>query len=231
MSDLEQILNGEQPDPVVETTAQQPEQEPEQEPEAQATGEPEPEPDAQPEPEPPEPQMVPISVVQGLREENRRLKAGQSQPESKPAPSFYDDPEGAMQHQMQPVQNMVINQKLEMSRFSAEREFGKDVVDAAFEYFNQHPEQSAQLLDHPSPFHAAVDAYNRQKVTSEIGDDPEAWKAQEREKIRAELQAEQVAEQARAKAAQTAPSMAHETGVGGGAKTTWSGPTSLDDIL
>ncbi len=176
--------------------------------------------------------MVPISVVQGLRDENRRLKASQPQAEPTPAPDFYEDPQGAVKHQVEPVQQMVVTQKLETSRFMAEREFGKETVDAAFEYFNQHPEQSQALLNHPSPFHAAVEAFNQQRVASEIGADPDKWREQERENIRAELQAEMVAEQAREKAAQPAPSMANVTGTGGGPKPTqWNGPTALENVL
>lgn len=225
MSDLEQILNGEQPEPEVveaETQAAEPESADasEQQPEA-PTDAPKVEPKA-------EEHMVPQAVVAELRAEIRALKA-QQQPQAAPkaAPDVFDDPAGYASHMQEAVKASVTGTKLEMSRFMAEREFGKEAVDAAYEYFNQHPEQSQELLNHPSPFHAAVETFNRQRVASEIGSDPDAWMAKQREELRKEIEAELVAKQVKEAAARAAPSMANVTGTGGGPKANWTGPTSL----
>ena len=229
-TDLAHAIGGEQPEAV--EAQPEPQAEPEaapvdDEPKAQ-------EPEAKPQEEPktePEP-TVPASVVGGLRAELRELKAqlaAQKAPE--PEPDFYEDPQRAVQHQIAPVQQAVTGTKLEMSRFMAEREFGKETVEAAFEYFNQHPEQSQALLKHPSPFHAAVEVYNQQKVAQEIGQDPAAYRAKLEAELRAEIEAEMVAKQAKEAAARPAPSMADVTGTGGGPKTNWTGPTPLEDAV
>lgn len=235
MSDIEQILDGVEPEAVeVEET---PEEQPETTEEAAETPEQIEEPEkVETEPEqakPPqtEAEQALIGVVSSLRAELRDLKAGMPQREPEKAPDFYDDPKGAMQHQLAPVQQALVSSKLETSRFMAEREFGKETVDAAFNYFNEHPEQSQALLSHPSPFHAAVEAFNQQRVAREIGSDPDGWRKRERETIRKEIEAELAAKQVKDAAGVPAPSMADVTGTGGGAKSNWAGPVKLDEII
>lgn len=231
MSDLDQIINGEQPEPeaVPEEVAAEPVA---QEAEIEAA---QPEPEAEEPAKEPEPEMVPASVVGGLRSEIRELKAVMSQanaPEPEPMPDIFEDATGAIQHQLQPIQQQLQAQKLQMSRFHAEREFGKEVVNDAFEFFNENPGLSHALLEEASPFHAAVDIFNQHKVAKEIGNDPEAWRNAEREKMRAEIEAELVAKQAREVAASVAPSMANLNGTGGGVKPSqWDGPTPIDKVI
>lgn len=228
MSDLEQILSGAQPEPEVEAQADAPEPEKQAEPEPQA--EPAEKPQADPEPKAEE-HTVPVSVVQELRRELRELRQAQTRQEPKPAPDVFDDPEGYRNYMQDAVKSSVTNTKLEMSRFMAERDFGKDVVQAAFDYFEENPQGTEEFLRHPSPFHAAVEQFNAQRVAKEIGSDPVAWAAKERERIRKELEAEAVAKQARDKAGKFAPSMADLPGTGGGPKSNWTGPTPLDNII
>lgn len=229
MSDLDQILNNEQPEPTPEAPAPTPEAEAAPVEAVEVT--PEPEKAEAPEPAKPEPETVPVGVVAGLRQEIRELKAAMSQPEPTPAPDLFEDPKGFTGHLAAQVQGSMAQMKLEQSRFMAEREFGKDVVDKAFEYFNENPAESQQLLAHPSPFHAAVDHFNTVRVAQEIGSDPSGWQERERERIRAEVEAELVAKQAQEKAAAAAPSMANLTGNGGGPKSNWTGPTALDSVI
>jgi hypothetical protein len=238
MSDLEQILSGEQLEPTA-APAEVPEAAPSPEVPEAPEGAAEPEantPDPEPAPEPaPEPTMVPVAVVQELRNELRALKAAQPQPPETPAPDFYEDPQGAVRHQMQPIQNEVLNMRLDMSQAMAEQQFGVDVVqkatDALAAAAQTNPGIAQSVMQAKSPYHEVVKWHQQQQVSAEIGSDPDAWKAKEREKIRAELQAEMVTEAARAKAAQPAPSMANANGVGGGAQNTFAGPTPLDDLL
>lgn len=99
-----------------------------------------------------------------------------------PKPDFFDNPEAAINQHVTQV-------KLQQSRFLAEREFGAELVNEAYAYFDQHPQESQALLEHPSPFHAAVEHYKRQKFLSEVKD-PDQWREQERERIRQEIMAE-----------------------------------------
>lgn len=174
-----------------------------------------------------EPTMVPIGVVQALRQEMRELRSTLNPPA--PAPDFYEDPQAAVQYQMAPLQQALTSTKLEMSRFMAEREFGPEKVEAAFNYYNENPAKSQDLLNHPSPFHAAVAEFDRQQIASEIGNDPAAYKERVKAEVLAEIQAGMVTKQAREKVA--APSLASVTGMGGSPKTNWAGPVKLDDLI
>ncbi len=139
---------------------------------------------------------VPIQAMLDERDKRQRterelemfrekLAAYESQKQN-PAPDLYADPEARLRFENEQFERRLVNTKLEQSRWMANRDFGKDVVDSAFEYFNEHPELSHQFLTSPSPFHDAVEFYKRQKVADEVGTDPEAYKA----KLRAELEAE-----------------------------------------
>ena len=105
-------------------------------------------------------------------------------------PSFRDNPEAVLSQMQQQQEQRLVAEKLKQSRFMAEREFGKDTVDEAYKYFDEHPQESQALLNEPSPFHAAVEHYKRQKLLQEVGSDPEAWREKERERLKKELMSE-----------------------------------------
>lgn len=218
-SDLEDIID--------ETPQETPaEPEPTQEPEEQAA-------EAQEE-QAPEPQMVPAAVVRELRQEvrNMRTQLGQqSQSAPAPMPDVLENPEGFSKHFSSHVENAVLGMKLEQSRFLAEREFGAEEVEAAYDYFNANPAQSAALLKYASPFHAAVDEYRKARIAQEVGSDPQAFREKLLKETREQVLKELQADQAKQQAAQPAPSMANISGTGGGAAANWSGPVNLDDLL
>lgn len=178
-----------------------------------------------------EPPMVPLAALTEVRRELQDLKGRLPQPEPPKVPDVFDDQQGFTSHIENKVRSAAMGTKLETSRFMAEREFGADLVKEAHAYFDANPEQSAQLLDHPSPYHAAIEFYQSQKVAEEIGSDPKAYADKVREQVRKEVEAEIVAKQAAETAAKSAPSMAGIPGVGGSPKTTWAGPTSLDSVF
>lgn len=225
MSDLEQIVDGVEPEqetPEAEV-AQEPEQvaEPEAEPKAETV-----EPEQKPE------QTVPLAALLEVRQELQALKSlAAPKPTPVPAPDVFEDPQGYSKHMQTELRNATTQTKLEMSRFIAEREFGSDQVDSMMEYFNQHPEQSQAFLSAPSPFHAAMEHYNSQRVAQEIGNDPAKYREGLKAELMAEIKAELVAKQARDTAGKFAPSMANVTGTGGGPKSTWTGPTDLTSVI
>lgn len=141
-----------------------------------------------------------------LRRWRQQIEAQQNQQK----PDFFDNPEAAMQQIQSQTEQRMVAEKLRQSRFFAEREFGADLVKEAYAWFDQHPEQSHALLNEPSPFHAAVEYYKRQKAIEEIGSDPEAYKA----KLRAELEAE-LAQKAPQKPAAPPRSLASAPSAGG----------------
>jgi hypothetical protein len=159
---------------------------------------------------------VPVTALLDEREKRQRIEAEaevvrrelaemrrqfeQSQRKPQEAPDILENPEGYRQHVETMFDQRLNQQRLSMSRFMAEREFGKAEVDAAFEFFNKNPRDSWTLIQEPSPFHAAVEAYRRSKAVEEFGTDPTAY----REKLRAEMEAE-LREQLRAEIASEVP--------------------------
>jgi hypothetical protein len=223
MTELDTILNGEvaaedvQPQPeIIEEVAAPEVSEP-------AVAE-------QPEPEKEAP-MVPLAALQEVRRELQDMKSRLPQVEAPKAPDVFDDPQGYQGFVQQQITDSAFKQSLRQSQFLAEREFGADVVKEAYDYFEANPAQSQELKDHPSPFHAAVEVYQRQKVAQEIGNDPQGYANKIEAEVRAKVEAEMATKQARDNAGKFAPSMANVTGTGGGPKTTWAGPTSLDNVF
>jgi hypothetical protein len=115
------------------------------------------------------------------------------------APDPRQDPDGALDYQRQVFQAQLTNTRLQTSRFLAEKDFGADVVAEAYAFFDKNPALSQQLVDHPSPFHAAVEFYKRQKVAEEVGADPAAYEAKIKARLREEVMAEMQAQPAQPK--------------------------------
>ena len=237
--DLDDVLAGKEPEQPEQVEAPEQEQPQEQATEEAAQAEPEqpeePEQAAEPAPEKPEADdkqhTVPASVVAELRRELRELKQQQPARQPEPLPDVTKDPQGFQRQMATMLDQQSTKVKLEMSRAMAEREFGADEVQAAYDYFDQHPEQSQALINEASPFHKAVEVYRQQKMLSEVGPDPSKWAEQERARIRAEVEAELAAKQVKEAAAKPAPSMANVTGGGGQQSPGWSGPVDLDSLL
>lgn len=145
--------------------------------------------------------MAPIAAMLDEREKRQkaerelelmqqRLSRFEAQQQQQPPPDWFDDPVKAANHQQNLVMQHLYDQKLNQSRFFAEREFGAEIVAEAHAYFEQNPQQSHQFADHPSPFHSAVEFYKRQKVINEMGSDPDAWMKAQRAEIEAQIRQE-----------------------------------------
>lgn len=163
-----------------------------------------------------------------LREMRAELQKAQ-QPKQE-APDWFENPQEAAQFHNNQVEQQFQSRMLQQSKFLAEREFGSETVTEAVQYFDQHPQASQQFKDHPSPFHAAVEFYQRQKVAQEIGSDPEAYKAQLREELRKEVEAEMMQKGASiqsAKPKSPPPSAASSPSVGGESITPGTGFDAL----
>lgn len=190
------------------------------------------EPGSTPEPEPQNERAIPVTALLDEREkrqeaqrrleeidrQNRELQARlqQLQQPKQEAPDWYENPQEAAQFQSKTIEQQFQARMMQQSKFFAERDFGADTVNEAIAYFDQHPEQSQQFVSHPSPFHAAVDYYKRQKVATEIGSDPEAYKAKLREELLAELKAEMTQPKSQpSKPKSPPPSAAKAPAVGG----------------
>lgn len=163
-------------------------------------------------------------------EELRRWKAQQEAQRQQQRPDFFENPEAVLQQERQQFQQALVAEKLKQSRFLAEREFGAETVQAAFELFNdpKHAPKSHELLNEPSPFHAAVEYYKQQKTLQEIGSDPEAWRKQQEEALRAQIRAELEAELAQKKPAAPPRSLASAPSAGG---ETPSAGSAFDELF
>lgn len=241
--DLDNLLSDDYKPEEIPEEEEQPETEPEETPEPEGEAEPE-----QPEAEAPKDdgRKAPLAALHAEREKaraereradelTRRLEAleRQAQPQAEPekAPDAWEDPDKRFAYEAERIKGEVWNQTLKQSRFYAEREFGKEEVEAAFEFFNENPHLSQPLRGEPSPFHAAVEVYRKHKTAQEIGGDPEGYKAKLREEIRREIEAEQVAKNVKSAAEAKAPSLAGQSNLGSRQGGEWAGPSSLDDIL
>lgn len=229
MSDLQSIIDGDSTP--VEETPQVEETQVEAEPEATVepvAEEPVAEPVAQE-----EPKMVPLAALTEVRRELQEMKQRLPQPPAPQAPDIIDDQQGYQQFLQTQVGQQVQNAKLDMSEEMARGAHGDETVDAAFAAFQaaNDPSLVQELMAARSPWNEVVKWHARQTVAQEIGSDPAAYKAKVEAEVRAKVEAEMVAKQARDNAGKFAPSMANVTGTGGGPKTTWAGPTPLDQAI
>lgn len=161
-----------------------------------------------------------------------------------PVPDFWEAPETAIDHRLTqaitPIQKALADQREGMSRMMAVEKHGEDAVNEAYQALAQmkaagSPEFQAtyqQVMSSPHPYGALVAWHGRQKVMSEIGSDPAAYK----EKLKAELLAELQAAGAQQPAAQSAPAampsnFATARNVGSRSGPAWTGPTPLGDIF
>lgn len=131
--------------------------------------------------------------AQQLRQWRQQFEAQQRAAQMK-TPDVFEDPQGFVQHTQASFQNALIGTKMEMSRFFAEREYGADLLKEASAFYDQNPQLSHQFVSHPSPWHAGVEFYKRQKAIQEIGNDPDAWKKSQLDTLREQIKAELMAE-------------------------------------
>lgn len=199
----------------------------------QAQGEPAPQEQAAPPAAVEEPKHIPIAALLDERDKRKakeqeadelRRKLAEYEAKAQPKPDFYSDPEAALAAAQQAAVAAALNTKLETSRFLAEKEFGSDLVNEAYAFFDQNPHLSHALVNSPSPFHEAVKTYQRHKMLSEIGDDPASYRARIEAEVKDRLMAEM---QAQPKPAAPPPSMAAAPGTSGGKPPAASGFDAL----
>lgn len=134
-----------------------------------------------------EPRHIPITALLDEREkrqakereaEELRRKLAEYEARQQPVappPDVFTDPDQRFSYERQQVQGAIIGVKMQQSRFLAERDFSPEEVNAAVEWFNDYPELSHKMINHPSPFHAAVETYRRFKAAEKVGPDPDAF--------------------------------------------------------
>lgn len=129
-----------------------------------------------------------------LRHRLEQIAAQQSAP--KPV-DLIEDPEARLAHERNTVtatlSQQLWNQKLDMSEMMARSKHGDEIVTEAQQAFkaavSQDPALYQKLLTDRHPYEFVVGWHRQQRLLSEIGTDPEAYKA----RLRAEIEAEMAA--------------------------------------
>lgn len=193
LSFLEEEVTPAAPEPAVETP-------PAPEPQAD-TGAPASPPEVKPEEQP---HTVPIGAILDEREkrqiaqreleETKRKLAEYEAAKVHPVPDPAEDPRAFAAYQQQQVQQVLWNERLNMSEAIARQTNGDAVVDEAREAFAQavktSPALYADMQRQPNPYAFVVQWHQRQKLIDEIGNDPAAYRTRMMEQLRAEMAAQ-----------------------------------------
>ena len=111
------------------------------------------------------------------------------QPEQMPT-----DPSGIIQYALAEQQRIAFNERLNTSELMARQAHGEEIVSEAQQAFlsavGQNPMLQQQLQGQIHPYDFVVKWFRQHKLMSEIGQDPEAWRKSEAEKIRQQVLAE-----------------------------------------
>jgi hypothetical protein len=129
-------------------------------------------------------------------------------------------------------ETMRVMDRLERSEDRFVDKHGDQEFDAVKEWLATRPDIEAWAIQQRHPWGSAFQQYQREKLSAEIGDDPNAWRESERERLRAEIQAEFQASAPMAQPRPNIPSPAsgqRSAAPRGGPG--FAGPTPLGDIL
>jgi len=135
---------------------------------------------------------------QTLRDELNQLK-GQMQAQPAPQPSQQQapqipnpatDPEGYHAFMRSLQASAMQNAQLNMSEMMVRESMGDEAVNEAFSALNQHSQRDlllSQFRQTPHPWGQMMRWHKEQKLVSEIGTDPEAYKQKLKEELLAEM--------------------------------------------
>lgn len=139
--------------------------------------------------------------VQSLRDKLNQLKGrleAQPAPQNAPQrmqqpqiPNPATDPAGYHNYIASQQAAMVENTQLNMSETMVRQSLGDEAVNEAFSALQQHPQKDmllSQFKQTAHPWGQMMTWYKQQKLVSEIGDDPEAYKQKLKEELLAEMQ-------------------------------------------
>lgn len=119
---------------------------------------------------------IPINAL--LDEREKRQSAQRELEEARKKLEQYEKSKSVETTSMsteQLIETRVLDTKIQLSRFHAEKDFGKETVEAAIAWFDQNPEASWKFANSASPMHDAVEYYKKAKLVEDIAKDPEAY--------------------------------------------------------
>lgn len=127
------------------------------------------------------------------KRELEELRQSQQQTQNKnDFPDPIDDPQGYRQAMQREAQQAALSAKLELSEDHVRQTEGDEVFEAAQAWWREAVQKQPHLLQEGlkqrNPWRYAVNAYKRDQVMSEIGEDPTAYKERLRQELLAELQ-------------------------------------------
>jgi hypothetical protein len=157
-------------------------------------------------------------------------------------PDFFENPQGAVRAELEPVLQAQAAQREQFSLMMAAEKHGEQTVQEAFQWLSAKKAANpqafqadyARVMSAPHPYGELVKAYKQSQVLSEIGDDPVSY----RDKLKAELLAELQANGsspavpgARPATPAAMPSNFADARSAAPRDATWTGPPSLKDIF
>ncbi|HEX7720466.1 MAG TPA: hypothetical protein VF389_11720 [Woeseiaceae bacterium] len=228
-TDLEELLDNE-PDLDAEPDAQKPDPDIQGEPEAKEPPKEEAKEDEPKQTEPPPGVLQERDKRKAVEAELQQLRQRLEQPQQpEQIPDVFENPEAYHQYMMnqisavrQEAEQRVLNERLNLSQSGAEKEHGKETVQAAYEWFQgkaaQNPALIQEVIGHRDPYDYAVQLYKRETTFGQA--DPSdyqeflAWKSGQKPEPQ--------------KAPETT---ATSRSMGGRKGPQWDGPTPLNQIL
>lgn len=226
MSDIEAI--GPEFDIPDEIPAEQQEPIQEQEQVEQPQAEPEPQPEPLAEEPAKEPNHVPLVALLDEREKRqaaqrerdelkRQLEASQKPIPQQRIPDPYEDPNGYQQYVQGQIEERAFNVRAEMSGRFAEKEHGKETVEAAIRWAQDQavkdPSLGQRVQASNDPVGFVVEQYKREQFWTKYGSDPAAL---EQARATHQTAAPQMAAPAASKPNAPPRSLAATPGAGGG---------------
>lgn len=117
---------------------------------------------------------------------------GEPRPAAQPGPSDEDlDRPLTLRELNAHNERVALIGRLERSEERFVDRLGDDTFQATREWLTTRPDIEEWALKQRDPWAAAHQQYTREQLATEIGEDPNAWRDREREKLRAEILAEQ----------------------------------------
>lgn len=115
----------------------------------------------------------------------RLRQQAQPKPEPPKPVDLYEDPNGFVQQQLDPIQSQVRKMNETWSRRFAEQQHGTETVSKAYEALSDAvrsgavngPAVVSQLTKSDDPFGEIMSWYQRQNILSEVGTDPKAYRS------------------------------------------------------
>jgi len=164
------------------------------------------------------------------------------QPPPAQAPDFFENPQGAVRAELEPLVRAQAAQREQFSLMMAAEKHGEQIVNEAYQWLAARKGQDPQafqadytrIMSAPHPYGELVKTFKQSQVLREIGDDPASYKERIKAEILAELQSD--GRSPTAPGQRPAPSAAMPSNFADARSASprdvgWTGPPSLKDIF